>query len=511
MLVSAGVTFFLLLALFPALAAFVSLYGLVADPRTISGHIAFLGTLLPADGLDFIRAQIGALISKNEATLGFGFLFGLAVALWSANSGMKALFDVMNVAYEETERRGFVMLNLLSMAFTMGAVLIWISFLLLIGLVPALLALLWLDRWAEQLVSIGRWPVLVLLVMTGIAILYRYGPSREHARWRWLTWGAALATTVWIIASAAFSFYLQNFANYNATYGSLGAVMGLMVWTWLSVMIVAIGAEINAEIEHQTARDTTTGPALPMGERGATMADTLGRTFEDEPAAQVGERAGRTIPAFANTDHGTAAHAGGSPENQLSGNHHMANAPKEAETTARLAREQGVSEDAVKTVLDALRRSGGTMAQFSHADFGGMSQWSSGMTMVGDMFNDGLKAKLNAIAGELSSYLRDHPTEQRRDETLVSYRSSGTAQARSWWPEALGNPSSVGSQNDMRYAVFPEKRRLVIDDHGRTKIYDTGDHHISGVSQGQSADSTLTFVSQHGVVRVSDLAGAETA
>ena len=125
------------------------------------------------------------------------------------------------------------------------------------------------------------------------------------------------------------------------------------------------------------------------------------------------------------------------------------------------------------------------MAQFSHADFGGMSQWSSGMTMVGDMFNDGLKAKLNAIAGELSSYLRDHPTEQRRDETLVSYRSSGTAQARSWWPEELGNPSSVGSQNDMRYAVFPEKRRLVIDDHGRTKIYDTGDHHISGVLRSE--------------------------
>lgn len=188
----------------------------------------------------------------------------------------------------------------------------------------------------------------------------------------------------------------------------------------------------------------------------------------------------------------------------------MANAREEAEVTARLAREHGVSEDAVRVVFDALRRGGGTMAQFSHAEFGGMSQWSSGMTMVGDMFNDSLKAKLNAIAGELSRYLRDHP-EDRDDGRTVSYRSESTRNAGSWWPRELGDPSSVGSQNDMRYAVFPLKHLLVIDDHGRTMTYDTGDHRISGVSQAQSTDSTLTFVSQHGVVRVSDLARADGA
>ena len=187
----------------------------------------------------------------------------------------------------------------------------------------------------------------------------------------------------------------------------------------------------------------------------------------------------------------------------------MASAQEEAEVTTRLAREHGVSEDAVRAVFDALRRGGGTMAQFSHADFGGMSQWSSGMTMVGDMFNDSLKAKLNAIAGELSRYLREHPVEDRGDDRAVSYRSGDTRHAGSWWPQELGDPSSVGSQNDMRYAVFPLKRRLVIDDHGRTTTYDTGDHQISGVSQAQSTDSTLTFVSQHGVVRVSDLARAD--
>ena len=180
------------------------------------------------------------------------------------------------------------------------------------------------------------------------------------------------------------------------------------------------------------------------------------------------------------------------------------------ELTARLAREHGVSESAVLAVLEALRRGGGTMAQFSHGDFGGMSQWSSGMTMVGDMFNVGLKEKLNAIAGALSGYLRDHPAEPQREDTSVSYRSAGVSDAGSWWPAALGDPSAAGSQNHMRYAAFPEKRRLVIDDHGRTQIYDTGEHRISGVSQSQSSDSILTFVSQLGVVRVSDLKRVDT-
>ncbi|MBZ9674590.1 hypothetical protein [Mesorhizobium sp. ES1-1] len=190
----------------------------------------------------------------------------------------------------------------------------------------------------------------------------------------------------------------------------------------------------------------------------------------------------------------------------------MANA-KEVEIITRLAREHGVSEEAVRAILDALRRGGGTMAQFTHADFGGMSQWSSGMTMVGDMFNDGLKAKLNAIAGELSKHLGEHAAflgedaaQDSGEDHTVSYRSAGPRQAGQWWPQALGDPSSVGSQNNMRYAVFPERRRLVIDDHGRTKTYDTRDHRISGVSQSQSTDSSLTFVSQNGVVRVSDLA-----
>ena len=235
LLVAAGATFFLLLALFPALAAFVSLYGFVADPRTIAEHIAFLGGVLPSGGLDLIKGQLQALANQETEALSFGFLIGLAIALWSANSGIKSLFDGMNVAYDEGEKRSFLWLNALSLVFTLGAIVIGIGLIVSVGIVPAALALLRLDQWTEILISVLRWPMLIVMVGTGITVLYRYGPSREKAKWRWLTWGAALATIVWLVASWAFSFYLQNFADYNATYGSLGAVIGFMMWTWISV------------------------------------------------------------------------------------------------------------------------------------------------------------------------------------------------------------------------------------------------------------------------------------
>jgi hypothetical protein len=178
---------------------------------------------------------------------------------------------------------------------------------------------------------------------------------------------------------------------------------------------------------------------------------------------------------------------------------------------ARLAERHGISSEGVRAVLTALRSGGGSMAQFSHPDFGGMSQWSSGMTMVGDMFNDGLKSKLDAIATELAAYVRANPNasspvhSQADRAKDVSYRSRHPGGSSDWWPDGLGVPGSVGAQNDIRYAVFPESRRLVIDDHGTTKIYDTSDHRISGVGQAQGAGSTLTFTSQRGVVKVSEL------
>lgn len=280
LLVAAGATFYLLLALFPALAAFISIYGFVADPVTVADHVAYLQGLLPQGGLDLIRDQLQALARQKAGALGTGFFIGLTIALWSANSGMKALFDAMNIAYEEREKRSFLVLNLMSILFTAGALLIGIVLLLTVGVVPALLRFFYLDAWTETVVAVSRWPILVVSILTGISLLYRFGPSREHAKWRWLSWGALAATAAWIIASWLFSFYLQHFANYNATYGSLGAVVGLMMWTWISVIILIAGAGINAEMEHQTACDSTTGPAVPMGERGAVVADTLGKTAD---------------------------------------------------------------------------------------------------------------------------------------------------------------------------------------------------------------------------------------
>ncbi len=282
LLIAAGATFYLLLALFPALAAFVSLYGFVADPRTIADHIAFLGTLMPKAGFEIIRDQLAALARQDNSALSWGFVIGFGVALWSANNGIKALFDGLNIAYREAEKRSFLRLNVASLAFTGGALLLAVAMIFSVGVVPAVLALVRLDHLTEVIVATLRWPVLLVMIVAAISLIYRFGPSRESARWRWISWGAVLATLVWLIASWAFSFYLQNFADYNATYGSLGAVIGFMMWTWISVIILLVGAELNAEMEHQTARDSTTGPPKPLGERGAFMADRIGRSADED-------------------------------------------------------------------------------------------------------------------------------------------------------------------------------------------------------------------------------------
>lgn len=278
MLIAAGTTFYTLLALFPALAAFVSVYGFVADPRTIADQIGFLSEILPSGGYEMILAQLQALASQETGVLSFGFLFGLAVALWSANNGIKALFNAMNIAYAETEKRGIIKLNVISFLFTLGTIFVGVLLLFSIGIIPALLALFPIGSSTEFLIYVLRWPVLVLIVAAAITLIYRFGPSREKAKWRWLTWGAAIATIIWLTASVGFSFYLENFADYNATYGALGAIIGFMMWTWISVIILIIGACLNAESEHQTRRDSTIGAPRLMGERGAVMADTLGKT-----------------------------------------------------------------------------------------------------------------------------------------------------------------------------------------------------------------------------------------
>ncbi|MFD0987849.1 YihY/virulence factor BrkB family protein [Methyloligella solikamskensis] len=278
--VAAGVVFYMLLALFPALAAFVSIYGLTASPDTITEHINTIAAVVPEGGLDIIQDQISRLTDSRNASLSFGFLFGLGLALWSANAGIKAVMDALNVVYDEKEKRSFIKLNLISFAFTLGALAFMIAAINAIVILPLVLSWVGFESYAGQLISILRWPALVVIVLVWLALLYRYGPSRASPQWRWLSVGSLFAALAWLGGSALFSWYLSNFANYDATYGSLGAAIGLMMWLWLSIIIILLGAEINAEIEHQTARDTTTRPEKPMGDRGAVMADTVGANAE---------------------------------------------------------------------------------------------------------------------------------------------------------------------------------------------------------------------------------------
>jgi membrane protein len=276
MSVAAGVTYYALLAVFPAIAALVSIYGLFADPGTIQDHLNTLSGVLPSGALDIIREQVIRIASQGGGTLGFGFIFGLGLSLWSSNAGMKAIFDALNIVYGEEEKRSFIKLNLLSLSFTLGAIAFILIALAGIIVLPIVLNFIGLGSGTEWLVSLARWPILLIGVIFGLSLIYRFGPSRDKADWRWVTPGGIVAAVLWLAVSMVFSWYVANFGSYNETYGSLGAVIGFMTWIWLSTIVVLLGAEINAEMEHQTAKDTTEGTHQPMGTRGARMADTIG-------------------------------------------------------------------------------------------------------------------------------------------------------------------------------------------------------------------------------------------
>jgi membrane protein len=280
MLVAAGVTFYGLLALFPGITALVSIYGLFADPETVVRHAGALSRVLPPGAVDIISGQMERIAGQPTDRLSVGFALGLGIALWSTNSGVKSLLDAINVAYGEHEERGFLHLNAVSFLFTLGGIAFIILALSAIVIVPVILGLVGVEEVADAIFRFARWPLLLVVVIAAISILYRYGPSRSRAQWRWITPGAAFAALAWLVVSILFSWYVANFDSYNETYGSLGAVVAFMMWMWLSAMTLIIGAMIDAEVEHQTARDSTTGPERPMGERGARVADTVGQTSE---------------------------------------------------------------------------------------------------------------------------------------------------------------------------------------------------------------------------------------
>jgi len=304
-LVAAGCTYYLLFALFPALAAFVSLYGFVADPETVSEHTAFLAEVLPASVVDILQDQLDRLAAASSASLSFALIAGLGVAVWGANNGVKTLFQAMNVAYGAVESRNFFRLNLVTVGFTLGGLLLAIALIVGIGIVPVVLNLVGLAGSAEEIISTLRWPLLMILIMAGVALLYRFGPCRSPPRWRDVLPGTLLVGAGWLIASLLFSWYLANFANYNATYGSLGAIIGALTWTWIAMFILIVGAELNATLEVRKGDDVrpATKEAASAEGRG-TVAPTIGgarygrggtrtvRTISDASVSEASTRAG---------------------------------------------------------------------------------------------------------------------------------------------------------------------------------------------------------------------------
>ncbi len=246
---AAGVTFFTLLAIFPGLAALVSIYGMIADPHGVSGDLSGLAGLIPGGGMDLINDQLKRLTESGQRALGFGALIGFATSLWSANAGMKALFDALNAVYEQRETRGFVRLTLLSLSFTISSLLFMIVAMTMVVVLPAVLSYVGFGWTTDMILRVARWPMLLAAFTLFLAFLYRFGPSRARTRWRWLSPGGVFSAVAWIIASAGFSWYVANFGSYNRTYGSLGAVVGFMTWIWISAMIILTGAELNAQIE----------------------------------------------------------------------------------------------------------------------------------------------------------------------------------------------------------------------------------------------------------------------
>jgi len=275
--IAAGVTFYALLAIFPGTAALVALYGLFADPSTISKHLTGLSSFLPGGAIDVIGGQLQRLTEQGNTKLGFAFLLSLAISIWSANAGMKALFDAVNIVYGEREKRSFIKLNAVSLAFTCGVLLFVLLALVALVVLPLIVDYLGLANAAQWGVALGKWPVLLLAIALAVAMTYRYGPSRETAQWRWLTWGSAFAAIGWVVVSILFSWYAAHFGTYNKTYGSLGAVIAFMSWMWLSSIIILLGAELDAVMEHHTLRDTTRRPGASKGVREAQMARAVGR------------------------------------------------------------------------------------------------------------------------------------------------------------------------------------------------------------------------------------------
>ncbi len=279
-LIASGIGFYGILATFPAIAALIALWGFVADPGLVAGQVSEFTTLLPDEVADLLTARVAELVAADATTLGWAGLLSVAVALWSSRAGIGALIVGLNSVYGEKNRGG---LRHVVLAFGLTAAMICLALACFAALVvaPIMLSFLPLGFMATLVAGTLRWSVAIGTVMLALGLLYRYAPNRRGvARASWISPGAIAATVLWALATWAFTVYLQNFGNYNKIYGSLGAVIVLLLWLYLSAFVCLLGAALNAELELQQRKDTTRGPARPMGQRGAFVADNLSREAE---------------------------------------------------------------------------------------------------------------------------------------------------------------------------------------------------------------------------------------
>ncbi|NNU16596.1 YihY/virulence factor BrkB family protein [Parvularcula sp. ZS-1/3] len=277
-LVAAGLAYFTLLAIFPSVILFVSLYGIFADPLTAADHASGLAGVLPPLAAEFILSEITRVAEADHGGLSLVSLVSFVIIVFGAGRAARATFQALNVAYGERERRNLLQINILALAFTLGFILAGVVALTLVVAFPALISALSLPLKAESAIVFLRWPMLFFGMIVATSILYRYGPCRAEAQLQWLSLGSVAASLLWVLSSLLISFYASKITDFSATYGAFGAVLLLQMWLWATALMVLVGAKINAEAEHQTAYDTTTGPEQPIGERGAVVADELGPT-----------------------------------------------------------------------------------------------------------------------------------------------------------------------------------------------------------------------------------------
>lgn len=273
-LLAAGMAFYGMLSLFPGITAAVALTGLVLDPEILSEHAQSYAQLLPENAREIVMGQLGDVVSADQTTLGFTAMLSILLSLYSASRAVASLIAGLNVVYEERETRNFLLLVAMNIGLTVGLLG---GLLIIIAVVAALpgIAALFQGSFLTDVIMFLRWPALFLVASAGMAVLYKLGPDRRSAKWRWLTPGAALACGLWVVGSFGFDVYVRSFASYNETFGTLGGVIVLLTWMWLSSYIVLLGALLDAEAEAQTAQDSTVGPDLPLGERGAVKADSV--------------------------------------------------------------------------------------------------------------------------------------------------------------------------------------------------------------------------------------------